>query len=190
MRLNASEREIQNILRGEMANKELPLKYEDDYDIFDQSRSLFSDDGLNYNCYSYALGLQTPDDFIYLRENKLHLYEPGTMSCFRRVSRNIKDLVKGFLDDCTILELECIESQIDAPLDINTNKVAIYILRNPFCDKSISDFHFIRQNTDGSWSHKLGYRYGVSVIQMDNIEYLLSDRGYSFLGAYTLRKKK
>lgn len=104
------------------------------------------------NCYS--LIISTPEVFISNYRCKSgydfshdvgfvsgHNYSDYVSDCI--------DNLKYDLDYLDYLEIDYYDSDIDSSNKHNGYKIALY--------KSIDDFHFIRQNNDGSWSHKKGY---------------------------------
>ena len=55
----------------------------------------------------------------------------------------------GLAKDFEELNIDSYETSVDLPNCHNGYKIAFYL--------SFNDFHFLRQNSDGSWSHKVGY---------------------------------
>ena len=55
----------------------------------------------------------------------------------------------GLAKDFEELNIDSYEISSDLPNEHGGYKIAFYL--------SFNDFHFLRQNSDGSWSHKVGY---------------------------------
>lgn len=116
----------------------------------------FKDDKGNYrygNCYCYALGFTTPDVFsdVYGRfKKKMMTHNIGFISGNTIDVSDPDDLMFGFEIDMGYLRIKCFDSEVDKPNMHNGYKVSLY--------RGFKDFHFTRQNIDGSWSHKVGYR--------------------------------
>lgn len=53
----------------------------------------------------------------------------------------------GFETDMGYLRIKCFDSEVDRPNLHNGYKVSLY--------RGSKDFHFTKQNSDGSWSHKV-----------------------------------
>lgn len=104
------------------------------------------------NCYCYALGFTTPDIFndVFVKfDDKMIGHNIGFVSDTVIDVSNSHDLMFGFENDMAYLGIKCYDSEIDKPNSHNGYKVSLY--------RGFDDFHFTRQNSDGSWSHKVGY---------------------------------
>lgn len=115
----------------------------------------FKDDKDKYiygNCYCYALGFTTPDVFsdVYGRfKKKMMTHNIGFISGNIIDVLSPDDLMFGFEIDMSYLGIKHFDSEVDKPNLHNGYKVSLY--------RGFKDFHFTRQNNDGSWSHKVGY---------------------------------
>ena len=105
------------------------------------------------NCYAYALGLD-------ISENKicLNAYQPGIMS---KVVDSLSDfsydlLLRGIESDFDRLDIKHREVLPDEKISDDEWKIALLTEK---IDGKLTDFHFLRQFSDGKWFHKYGY-YG------------------------------
>ena len=73
------------ILRNYVKMINYPLSYKDD--------SRFFYENSNFNCYAYALGLRALDNFDFLIEEDLSIYNPGTISSFSNILYSIFYLI-------------------------------------------------------------------------------------------------
>ena len=176
------KKKILSSLRKEIELINYPLSYANDFNDFNNN--------LNFNCYAYALGLKTKDDFEFVLKSALSIYDPGTISGFDTIDEkklilyDEKKLIEAFFADCDVLGIKCISTSIDSNVSSDASKVAIYIEPK---SEIIRDFHFARQNIDGTWSNMVGAGGPVSVLYDNEVERI---PGYNFLGAYSLKKKK
>lgn len=101
------------------------------------------------NCYAYAIGSKFRDldfrkDYIYNLGNISHIiYPPKTLS----------EAEKAFKLDMDVLGISCRKSSYQEILLPNEWKVILFY---DDCFEDSYDFHFIRQDKDGSWSYKEG----------------------------------
>ena len=120
------------------------------------------------NCYYYALDLKKPKIFqdtyneIFYELFSNQLGSIGNISLPRHFTE--EDLLKALYADLDALGIQSYESSIDKKPEHGGYKIAVYIRDKS--DYSRPDFHFIRQNKDGSWSEKRGN---------DNTIYIVSD---------------
>lgn len=101
----------------------------------------------NGNCYSYALGLSNPEGVsnVIMQTGMNIGYVGGNLV----TSNEPKKYLYGIQKDFETLEVDFYDSAIGEENKHGGYKIAFYV--------SPKDFHFIRQNIDGSWSHKVGY---------------------------------
>ena len=101
----------------------------------------------NGNCYSYALGLSNPEGVsnVIMQTGMNIGYVGGSLV----TANDPKKYLYGIQKDFETLEIDFYDSSLDSENKHNGYKIAFYV--------SSTDFHFIRQNVDGSWSHKVGY---------------------------------
>ena len=134
--------------------------------VFESDKDFYSKSELN--CYAYALQLKT--DVVSLRkrcQSEYLYYMPGLLSKSNYNPNFISShIVDYFLSDLDTFGIKHEETHEDAEIEENAYKIAVY--------KSLVanfDFHFMRQNVDGSWSEKAG-KYGE--VKKRNL-YVISD---------------
>ena len=110
------------------------------------------------NCYAYALGLD-------IRESRIckSAYQPGTISgvfdpTILREYFLYSDLIKNIEKDLSALDIFYREINFNDKIDLDEWKIALFAeTYNNDLDVFVSDFHFIRANSKGVWTHKPGY---------------------------------
>lgn len=112
------------------------------------------------NCYAYALGLD-------INENDIceYAYQPGSISS--KVANLIihfnyflySVLIKNIEKDFETLGISYKEIEPDDEIQDDEWKIALFVefYDKYFMDDLISDFHFLRANSNGVWTHKHGY---------------------------------
>ena len=154
------------LLRNHIQNKDFPPSFEGDFHsypppVFGSHFYYYTSPiekgfPLCFNCYSYALqldiDLNTSKYFIlgYIANRKLEKY-------------NKVRVIDSFLKDCEKLNISACETNIEAENLIDTYKIAIFIK-----PELLNNFHVIRQNIDGTWSHKPGWYRNPERIELDN----------------------
>ena len=91
------------------------------------------------------------------------------------------DLLDYVYTDLDTLKIKAYDSGINIPLHHNGYKIAIFMENN-----KRSDYHFVRQNIDGSWSSKIGYE--ECIVRSDNPIDYLNDNIYGIKTDYELVK--
>ncbi len=121
----------------------------------------------NTNCYRYAFNMQWRDDdrrvmaFLGWSYGKLHEHVTGP-AAFGRFEIDLKRMGFKF------------QETTDAKsLPKRGYKIALFVYE--------SDFHFARQNADGSWSHKEGFGAEVE---------LLTDEDGNLITPYELKQNQ
>lgn len=132
------ERKIQ-LIRESMRKNRYPLKYEWRYSYSDS------------NCYSYALGSGYREE----RYSEGYIYNLGSMSGYDP-PKDKKEAEEAFIADMKVLGINVRKSSLEEEIQEGEWKVVLFfdyefdeIIKIPY-----RDFHFARQNEDGSWSHK------------------------------------
>ncbi len=113
------------------------------------------------NCYCYALGITAPYEFVKRYEYKEIddlSHNLGFMDDRFRYSLDLDMNLSGLQSDLELLGIDSYETTMLHEPSHNGYKIAFF--------KAYDDFHFIRQNSDGSWSHKLGYTPKIERIEM------------------------
>ena len=145
------------------------------------------------NCYAYALGLKTdprtgepfkekPDPGVFsgnpLKENQLY-YETDHLKQImeKKIEADAEVLGYNFYEITNIYDFKPTEGN--------------WYIAIAYCtDPSLTDYHFWRQNEDGTWSHKPGTTPVMNVDFSGNVIYdpMSCDRGkyYIFLGYYEI----
>ncbi len=128
------------------------------------------------NCYSHALNCMFEDrDFT--------TYSPGAICAIFNGSDSFNEnnyyfredlLIKLLKRDCAVLSINAYSCNFDAKTAENAYKIAIAY------SKSDNDFHFLRSNADGSWSHKPGFGNIFHRCKSEIINY----RGEQFINLY------
>lgn len=129
------ERKIK-LIRESIKQNRYPLKYE--------WRSIYADS----NCYSYALGSGYKEN----RHSEGYIYNLGSMSGYDPPKDN-KEAEEAFMSDMKVLGIKVRKSSLDEEMQEGEWKVVLFFA----CELDeipFRDFHFARQNEDGSWSHK------------------------------------
>lgn len=150
------------------------------------------------NCYIYALNLpKNPYTKDYYQN--WQFIQPGKLGGNVQREEVLKapynkdkvfELVKK---DLEILGMEIVESTYDEVKEGNWWKVAL-VFDNECGFFDTGDYHWYRQNTDGTWSHKVGScavsNKDCSGLIIENP--VLCDRGSykTFAGFYMIRKKR
>lgn len=130
----------------------------------------------SFNCYLYAMracmNFRGYERFIV----------PGFISRGQKNDyRDIEEItLQYFIEDCESLGLQAFPSEVDEPIGTTEYKIAVYV-------KTGSDFHFARQDSDGKWSEKNGWRKGIEILKEEEVD---KDQGnYIFIGIFKVSKK-
>ena len=137
----------------------------------------------NINCYFYALDLSLPyifsESFTRITNFPLrtNIGEISALKYFRNNFEAPTDLLDYVYTDLDTLKIKVYDSGINIPLHHNGYKIALFIE-----DNKRHDYHFARQNSDGSWSSKLGYE--ELIVKSDNPLNYLNDNIYNIQTYY------
>lgn len=115
---------------------------------------------LTTNCYAYALGLDVPE-----RKIKTFAYAPGTIGSSPTnlvVQRyfTLDELIGNIQDDLIYMGINFRECDpLESVLE-DEWKIALFTAFYAFVcyDEYLYDYHFMRQDENGLWYHKNGYR--------------------------------
>ena len=192
-------RELDELLAREdltktLANKEIRRLYREYLKLYVRINRMLPeyDDGKfkgNINCYFYSLDLSLPyifkESFERITNHPFctNLGEISALKYFRDnfivpTSDNLLDYVYTDLDT---LKIKTYDSTIKTLPRHNGYKIAIFME-----DNKRHDYHFVRQNADGSWSSKLGYE--DLIVRSDNPFDYLNDNIYNIPTSYELIK--
>lgn len=119
----------------------------------------------NSNCYLYALGLTAPDIFAktyeYKEIEKMY-HNVGFMENEMHFSTDLNQNLYDIQRDFEILGIDSYEVNMESNNSHGGYKIAIF--------KASHDIHFVRQNRDGTWSHKMGYTDTIEKVHMKECE--------------------
>ena len=127
----------------------------------------------NNNCYAYAINS--------LRDSRIQKSVPG-------IKR--KKFLKNLSHTHNYLECDKLWDEIKGDLGNMCNKIGLYDKAPPDTYKAImvvspnNDFHFYRQDNDGTFSHKRGWAYNPSKLDAKNkiiFDPVTCDRNYGDL---------
>ena len=125
----------------------------------------------NSNCYLYALALPVP--IIFKRTyNKLIRDDFGFdlgeyanyKALFRETNFTKNNLIERLESDLAYFQIDFFESSIDSVIKHNGYKINLYMNRDA------KDYHFIRQNKDGLWSDKNGYKGTIKEVLNSHLD--------------------
>ena len=140
------------------------------------------------NCYYYALNLREPKMFqdiyteIFYEGFYNRLGEIGGKPLPRRFTE--KEILEGLYADLDALKIRSYESGLNKENNNGGYKIALYMRDKDVI--GIPDFHFIRQNSDGTWSEKNGYNDGIHVVS--DPHNLTSHSNYEYIQTLELVK--
>ena len=120
------------------------------------------------NCYAHALNCDYEDrDFS--------VYSPGAIYATSNGSDIFFDDDEYFFDydlfiklvkrDCSVLSISSSTCSFDSKLRDESYKIALTY------SKKDNDFHFLRQNYNGIWSHKPGFGGPRKIVKSEMIRY-------------------
>jgi hypothetical protein len=111
---------------------------------------------VSHNCYFYALDFVTPELFLRaINSINTDFLTPVGIMKYTDDEENLNcgKLIENLYQDFDALKMDVYDSEFKSLPKYGGNKIAVYYYDDGF----YSDYHFIRQNADGSWSTKFGY---------------------------------
>lgn len=120
------------------------------------------------NCYAHALNCNYEDrDFSIYTPGAIYADFNGSEIFFGNGEYFFDyDLfIKSLKRDCSVLSITASTCSFDASIREESCKIALTY------SKSDNDFHFLRQNLDGTWSHKPGFGKPLKRIASEIISY-------------------
>lgn len=147
------------------------------------------------NCYAYALGLD-------IREGEIckSAYQPGTISG-NGICPNFSEyflyskLIEGLESDLDSLRISYREIEPNDEVHSNEWKVALFAeFYEEEREELIFDFHFLRTNKNGHWTHKDGFDFAPT--RKDYSNQIITDPkkcdlcSYQYKKCYALRLKE
>lgn len=130
------------------------------------------------NCYSYAIGSK----YVESESDDEYIYNLGCMSGLYP-ARNRLEAEKAFISDMDVIGINVRKSSFEEQLHEQEWKIAFFY--DDYC-VYFYDFHFARQNADGSWSHQEGIRRPIRCFEYSP-EYCTD---IELLGYYILKVNK
>lgn len=133
----------------------------------------------NMNCYSYALN-------IFDEEIKFYI------GCFSNYKNDLivddTKLVYRFIKDMIKLGKDPKISSLEEDIEEDRYKIALFSNYGYRTNSFLSDFHLVRQNENGSWSHKLINSY-PEIIDPNQFNTLrISWSVYHLIGIFSVKK--
>ena len=133
--------------------------------------------GKYYNCYLYALRARTNV------KNMEWYVVPGFISNGRvNYLMTTENLVKHFMEDLSELGLKAVKTSARSRPRPNSYKIAIYV------NEVKKDFHFARQDSNGQWSEKMGWKNGIHLLDVNDVSKNIGE--YKFVGVFRVSKKE
>lgn len=179
-------------LKEEISKRNYPPTFNGDMEYYNSYNYLF-------NCYAYAMqfGLNSRilDEYnnsesrLYYASYSPIVFTPGFVKRENIYIKSKEMLTDYFLEDCDALGISAKESTIASMPKEDSYKIVIY-LRKKFeysVGEKYRDFHFFRQNDDGTWSDKLGYNNEVS--KVTDMDEEMRGHGVTQIGVYELSRK-
>lgn len=124
------------------------------------------------NCYTYAMNFYYSDDF----KNAYHRFGSSSMDFNtgfignreNMFTTSLNGVIDNFYKDCEALNIATYDLSLSDIPSHGGYKILFYVKSYPtYCD-----FHFVRQNLGGEWSHKDG-RFGK--IEITDTPYTCDD---------------
>lgn len=122
----------------------------------------------NGNCHFYALCLPMPYVFKKKYEQVGNLkfqIDVGEISGDSTRIRTESELLEKLYSDFEFLKIRYYDSAINKDPQYGGYKIAIFI--DPFYD-----YHFVRQNIDGMWSQKIGYKGDIYCFNENPLDFI------------------
>lgn len=133
------------ILKEKMKSVPIPPNFERDLEFYSK-KNPDPEYKFGFNCYAYAM--RFPIEYS-LSERYFHAYyRPGFLTTRSLEIPDPQTLIELFNADCDALGLRHEPARLDDPVEPDSYKIEI------FYSRAENDFHFLRQNDDGSWSSK------------------------------------
>jgi len=173
MASNEAKIEQLKLLRMFIKGAAYPSSFEKDFNFFASEHKNFEKTLYGTNCYAYALQLR------YYLHYSANNYEPGFLDEDYLFNNTFESLKEGLIRDCNLLGIDLNEVSETETLPTNTYRIGIGWL-------TADDWHFIRQNVNGTWSEKAGW--GQIPTNMMVLE--LAKENYKEWDFYSVSKKR
>lgn len=156
-------------LKENISKVNYPPNYRDDHDFYQYANDTnfgFGSGKRVFNCYAYALQFNVD---LYRSIYYKNLMRDFIRYCPGFLTDDVPDfyceenLVKLFFSDLDVLGIKFSDCNLEDDVTSDSYKVIIMLEKKLI----YKDFHFIRQNSDGSWSEKEGYYGNVKIVNPD-----------------------
>ncbi len=163
-----------NCIIEEIRNNTYPPSFDTYTKFYNKTFTGYS----NVNCFAYALDVVNANNTNFGSLGKTGRYK-NYIECGRR------KLIRYLYDSFEEFHLMIRKSSFYDKLERGETKLALGV--KPY------DFHFIRNNLDGSWSHVRGWGQPPEnltdiLTNQELINYIRSELGYIFVGYFAYKK--
>jgi len=148
------------------------------------------------NCYIYAINLPKNPHSTTGKYWSWEHVQPGKLGGVKNISQTFispfdkEKFINAVKLDLAAIDMEIVESTYEEVRKGRWWKVALVFDNSPM---GFGDYHWYRQNEDGTWSHKMGSGDVKNVDSSDqpitNPETCNRGRYTTFVGFYMIRKK-
>ena len=159
-------------IRKSIAEKPFPPKFPDDEWTYSSIINIT-------NCFAYAINstVEVDDVYFIIKEEKVHIHDP---------SYSDQEVCDAFEAIMQYLGIEYCRTKKDGRRPNHSYRIAVcnYVRGR--------DFHFARQNKNGSWSHKMGWYSLPTLISKstENFEEKMEQMGYKVVAFYAIKQLK
>ena len=134
-----------------------------------------------HNCFAYAFNINDPKQMGRCKDNSCDLpfHQPGMVAGYPRFKsskpKTCPNMIARILGDNPIVEMSTFEQKCPA----GSSKIALIVDED-------EDYHFLRQDSNGYWSHKPGGRKVTNRDASDKLIYdpALADYNYKKKGSH------
>jgi hypothetical protein len=177
-------------IRDELQEQFVVPSFEDDYAYYDDYglyANLNSGEEKSTNCLGYAMQIKRK----FAPSNQGYPWlEPGSFSGECAQPYTEKTLIRAFKSDCEFLGIDVKDVDKRAPLKKDAYKISFFFdFTKAYIEEGSdivrTDYHVIRQDADGKWSHKNGWFGPVERFNGNNI-----DSRFDLVGTYEISRKK
>lgn len=133
------------ILKERMKSVSMNPSFEKDLDFYSK-KNPDKEYKFGFNCYAYAM--QFPIEYSEAERYFQAYYRPGFLVTKSFPILDYQTLIDLFIRDCDELGYNHEFVDLNAPVEKDSYKIRVYYSRK------MSDYHFLRQNSDGVWSSK------------------------------------
>ena len=149
----------------------------------------------HYNCFMFAVGNTIPTEIFVCRENGIACLESligADVAYFGNIGqisgknqyKSIEELIEALKSDLETLGFCIEESFLEQRIETGTIKIAFYYNIKELGKNEYANFHFIKQEENGIWIHKRGWRDGIEQLGKSITDYHVN--GLEFVGCFRL----